>query len=260
MKCKEIIEILESEVPLSYAEPWDNPGFLVGDSQQEVEKIMVVLDITNEVVEAAKKEHADFILAHHPVIFSKIKKCTDEHFVQKKLLNLIRNGISCYGMHTNYDVCRMGSIVAKKLDLCVENVVETTVFEEMKAKGIGTFGVLSEETDLKTYAEHVKDVFHLERVTVYGNLNQNIRKIAVVPGSGRSLIEKAAEGKADVIITGDIGHHEGLDAADMGLCVIDAGHYGLEQVFIDDMKAFLEEKLPECEVISYKTGVPYQIL
>lgn len=262
MLCRELIDILEQEVPLNAAESWDNPGFLVGDKDQEVKKVLVVLDITNEVVELAIKENVDFILAHHPVIFSKITKCTSDDFLQRKLLKLIRNDIACYGMHTNYDVCRMCDAAATKLSLSVEGVVEETDHPEFQAqkKGIGFFSTLKEPVTLAAYAQTVKDVFGLEAVMIYGNPEQKIQKIAMVPGSGRSMIRNAVRKGADVLITGDFGHHEGLDAVDMGLCVIDAGHYGLEQVFIRDMEQFLKEKLDEVQVISYEAGSPYHVI
>ena len=88
MNCRELITFLETEVPLETAEGWDNPGFLVGDKDKEIKKVLVVLDITNEAVDYAIDQKADFILAHHPIIFSKINKCTSDDFLQKKLLKL----------------------------------------------------------------------------------------------------------------------------------------------------------------------------
>ena len=99
MNCRELITFLETEVPLETAEGWDNPGFLVGDKDKEIKKVLVVLDITNEAVDYAIDQKADFILAHHPIIFSKINKCTSDDFLQKKLLKLIRHDICAYGMH-----------------------------------------------------------------------------------------------------------------------------------------------------------------
>ena len=82
MNCRELITFLETEVPLETAEGWDNPGFLVGDKDKEIKKVLVVLDITNEAVDYAIDQKADFILAHHPIIFSKINKCTSDDFLQ----------------------------------------------------------------------------------------------------------------------------------------------------------------------------------
>ena len=86
-----------------------------------------------------------------------------------------------------------------------------------------------------------------------------IRTVAVSPGSGRSMTELAVQKGADVIITGDIGHHEGLDALDMGLSVIEAGHYGTEYIFIDHVSDFLKKETL-LEVIPVKTGNPYKVV
>lgn len=263
MNCRELIRFLEQEVPLEAAEGWDNPGFLVGDKEKEIKKVLVVLDITNEVINLAIRENVDFILAHHPVIFSKIKRCTSDDFLQNKLIRLIRHDICAYGMHTCYDVCRMGDRMIEYLGL--KNVcgpVESTMCRHEKAegKGIGIIANIKEDITVGEYAQKVKDAFDLEHVMVFGNMDTKIHRIAIVPGSGRSMIAQAKESGADVFLTGDIGHHEGLDAVDMGICVIDAGHYGLEQVFIDDMKQLITEGQKEIEVITYKAGSPYKVL
>lgn len=262
MNCRELITFLEKEVPLETAENWDNPGFLVGDKDKEIKKVLVVLDITNEVVEYAVKEHVDFILAHHPVIFSKISRCTSDDFLQKKLLKLIRHDICAYGMHTCYDVCRMGDRMVERLGLnspcgSVEDSVSNN--EKAQGKGIGITACIKENVTVGEYAKKVKEAFSLDSVMVFGDPDTKISKIAIVPGSGRSMIGQAKQTGADVFITGDIGHHEGLDAVDMGICVIDAGHYGLEHVFIDDMKQLLCDQTEDLEVITYKAGSPYKV-
>ena len=262
MNCKELIALLEKEVPLETAESWDNPGFLVGDKEKEIKKVLVVLDITNEVVEYAVKEQVDFILAHHPVIFSKISRCTSDDFLQKKLLKLIRHDICAYGMHTCYDVCRMCDRMIDYLGLNkVCGPVESSMSgnEKAQGKGIGITAQINEDMTVSEYAKKVKEAFSLDSVMVFGDPDTKISKIAIVPGSGRSMIDQAKQTGADVFITGDIGHHEGLDAIDMGMCVIDAGHYGLEHVFIDDMKQLLCDQTEDLEVITYKAGSPYKV-
>ena len=262
MNCRELIDLLEKEVPLETAENWDNPGFLVGDKEKEIQKVLVVLDITNDVIEYAVKEHVDFILAHHPVIFSKISRCTSDDFLQKKLLKLIRHGICAYGMHTCYDVCRMGDRMVERLGLtklCGPVEDSESNHEKAQGKGIGITADIEEDMTVGEYAKKVKEAFSLDSVLVFGDPDTKISKIAIVPGSGRSMISTAKQTGADVFLTGDIGHHEGLDALDMGMCVIDAGHYGLEHVFIDDMKEFLCDQTKNLEVITYKAGSPYKV-
>ena len=234
MNCRKLIDLLEMEVPLETAESWDNPGFLVGDKEKEIKKVLVVLDITNEVVD----------------------------FLQNKLLKLISHGICAYGMHTCYDVCRMGDRMVERLglnNLCGPVEDSASGNEKAQGKGIGITAYIEGDVTVGEYAKKVKEAFSLESVMVFGDSNTKISKIAIVPGSGRSMISTAKQTGADVFLTGDIGHHEGLDAIDMGMCVIDAGHYGLEHVFIDDMKQFLCDQTENLEVITYKAGSPYKV-
>ena len=94
-------------------------------------------------------------------------------------------------------------------------------------------------------AEKVKKAFDLPFVLVYGPglMDKEVKRAALCPGSGSSVIEQAVLAGADVLITGDIGHHPGIDAAARELAVIDGGHYGLEHIFIQHMAEVLREKL-----------------
>ena len=99
---------------------------------------------------------------------------------------------------------------------------------------------------LRETAEFVKERFGIPQVQVFGDLSSDrkMRTAAICPGSGGSDIEKAVLSGAEVYITGDISHHQGLDALEQGLAVIDAGHYGIEHIFLPVMKAYLEKALP----------------
>ena len=107
---------------------------------------------------------------------------------------MIQNGISCYGMHTNYDVCRMCDAAANRLSLSIKESVEEAKDSEFQAvkKGIGFISILEEVVSLETYAKVVQDAFGLEAVMIYGNPKQEIQKIAMVPGSGRSNDKKCS--------------------------------------------------------------------
>ena len=95
---------------------------------------------------------------------------------------------------------------------------------------------------------------------MYGDLERVIKRVAVCPGSGKGEIQNALLKGAQVLITGDIGHHDGIDAAAMGLCIIDAGHYGLEHIFIRYMKEYLESCCSGVEILTHETFVPFVTL
>ena len=106
----------------------------------------------------------------------------------------------------------------------------------------------------------VKNRFGLPFVTVYGSElyeDTPIVKAATCPGAGGSELKEALKAGAQAFITGDISHHEGIDAAAQGMMIIDAGHYGLEHIFMDFMEGFLKEKLPaDIEVVKMAVKFP----
>ena len=95
MKAIEIIKSIEKKYPVSFAESWDNSGFLVGDADWEVKKIFLALDVTDETLEMAVKEKAgaDMMITHHPLIFSGMKQVTAGNFIGRRLIKLIENHI-----------------------------------------------------------------------------------------------------------------------------------------------------------------------
>ncbi len=242
MKCKEIIEIIERDYPRFCALKWDNVGLLVGRDDREVRCIYVALDATDEVIEDAAEKGADMLITHHPLIFEGMKRVTNQDFIGRRLIRLIRNDISCYAMHTNYDVLGMSVRSGERLALHDPEILEVTEQGE-EPKGIGRVADLESELTLSECCRLVKDGFQLESVRVFGDLDGKIRRMAVSPGSGKSMIGAALDKGADVLVTGDIDHHTGIDAAAQGLAVIDAGHYGIEHIFVEDMGGYLRNVL-----------------
>jgi putative NIF3 family GTP cyclohydrolase 1 type 2 len=113
---------------------------------------------------------------------------------------------------------------------------------------------------LSVCADYVKTVFGLSHVKLFGNPEDLAVRAAVLPGSGASGIPDAIRMDADVLITGDISHHEGIDAVMQGLSVIDAGHYGIEKIFVDYMQAFFREKMPDLTVFTEELEVPFRVI
>ena len=139
-------------------------------------------------------------------------------------------------------------------------VLEVTYTNGEREEGIGRVADLDEEMTLDECCDMVKEKFMLSNVKVFGNLGTKVKRIAISPGSGKSMINIALSKGADVLITGDIDHHTGIDAFAQGLCVIDAGHYGLERIFIQDMKDYLEESLDDVIVKAADVYSPFLIV
>ncbi|WP_010097021.1 Nif3-like dinuclear metal center hexameric protein [Ornithinibacillus scapharcae] len=130
--------------------------------------------------------------------------------------------------------------------------------------GLGRIGTLEQPMSLKSFVQYVKEAFKIEHVRVSGNLDKKVKRIAVVGGSGEKYIQSALIQKADVYITGDVSFHFAQDAIEMGIPVIDAGHY-IEQIMKSGTKEYLEDNLAnlsfEIEVIESETNTdPFQYL
>ena len=325
MRCEEWIEKLNELAPESYACSWDNPGLLTGRSDKEIGKVLVALDATDEVVELAVREKADLLLTHHPLIFSPLKHVNDRDFIGRRLLRLIQNDICCYAMHTNFDAAPgcMADLAAARLHLVEGRPLELMGETGGVPYGIGKAGILLEAVTLQELAEQVKrefqipfvsvygaeqvkglvrraavcpgsgkgmaeaarqagaqvlitgdighheelaaqvkEAFGLPYVTVYGaeHASERIRRAAVCPGSGKGMAREARNAGAQVLITGDIGHHDGIDAVADGVAVIDAGHYGLEHIFIDFMADYCREKIDgRADVITAPVSFPAEV-
>ena len=259
MLCREVIEIIERKYSRTYAMGWDNVGLLAGRFEKDVKKIYIALDATDEVVEHAIEAGADMLVTHHPLIMSGLNKITNDNFIGKRLIKLIQNDISYYAMHTNYDVRGMAELASDKLMLKNAEILEVTGEGEVP-EGIGRIANLEETMSLRKYCELVKDAFSLENVRVFGDLNRFVSRVAICPGSGKSFIKTAAAKGADVYVTGDIGHHDGIDAVAQNLAIIDAGHYGIEHIFVKDMEEYLNVNVQNIEVMTAEIMHPFTVV
>lgn len=260
MLCREIMQVIEAAYPREAALDFDNVGLLAGRAEKEVERVYIALDATDAVIDRAAEAGADMLITHHPLIFSPLKKITDEDFISRRIVKLIQNDISYYAMHTNYDVLGMAELSEKILGIQDTEVLDVTMEKEGKPEGIGRIGKLEKPMTLEECCVYVKHKLNLGSLKVFGDMSAEVSRLAISPGSGKTAVPAALAKGADVLVTGDIGHHDGLDAVEQGLAIIDAGHYGTEYIFIDDMKHFLEEKLPVLEVVTTPVIHPFQVI
>lgn len=262
MTAKELIQKIEEKFPLEKAEKWDNPGLQTGRSNKTVGKVYVALDATTEVIQAAKNWGADMLVTHHPLTMEGVRSVTTDTLLGRKYLELIREDICCYACHTNYDIVEMAEDSGKMMKLQKAEILEVTGIDQTTAEyeGFGRVGSLVRPMMLCECADLVKTIFGLDTVKVFGDPDQVIQRVAISPGSGKSMIAPALKAKAEVLITGDIGHHEGIDSVDDGLAIIDAGHYGLEHIFIEHMADFIKKCDSKLEIRKAEIQNPFQIL
>ena len=154
------------------------------------------------------------------------------------------------------DEFRLETVVRKReLAQVLQAMQEAHPYEEVafdifrleqagKGYSMGRCGFLPEETTLGDYARQVKETLGLEAVRVVGDLNKVVRKVAIVSGSGASLIPGISQQGVELLVTGDLKYHEARDAEALGLAIIDAGHQGTEEIISAHLSGFLQQ---ECQ-------------
>jgi len=246
MKLREIYECLDHIAPFDFQEEWDNSGLILGDMDSEVKRILITLDVTDEVVRQALQSKADLIISHHPLIFSSVLKINSEDFITARILKLANNGINYIAMHTNMDTTGLSDVANEIMGLKKERAIEVNINCDNEMIGIGSIGKFVDDKKnevnitLRDAVIRTKEGFGSDIVKVYGNLDTVIKKAAICTGAGKSMIEECIKQKCDLLITGDITYHAGLDAYLQGLNIIDAGHFKTEIVFVDLMMSFFE--------------------
>lgn len=244
---KDIYNFIDSIAPFNRQCEWDNSGMLVGESNKEVNKIALVLDITAEAVKKAAEIGADLIISHHPVIFKAAKRFTDN----APAFLLAKNGISAICAHTSLDCAAGGVNDALASALGFESVYPLPVDGDA-----AMVRVAETDTDADTLAKLVcKKLNTGVRIADSG---KRIKKIALCGGAGGDFIEAVADLGCDAYITGDVSHHEFLDGLAIGLTVIAAGHFETENPVISVLaEKIIENFAVEVEIIPQNSPVKY---
>ena len=230
-------EKLPSELSLE----WDNDGLMCcPDRAQEVRRILVALDITEHVVQYAVTGGYDLILSHHPLVFRGVKSLTEKDGTGRKLLTLVKNGISAMSFHTRLDAVTGGvnDILAELLGLS-----DVTAFGD---EGIGRIGSLSAPTTVDEFACEVKDVLAAPCVK-FARGERPVSRVAVLGGSGKDDVYAAVSAGADTYVTGELAYHQLVDAPEMGLNLIEAGHFYTEYPVCKRLAALAKELDPTVE-------------
>lgn len=260
MKAQEIIEFFDQLYPPEFAESWDNVGLLCGDSQKEIKKIFVTLDITLQTVKEAVAWGADMIISHHPILFHGIKQVDFKQEEGKIIVQLIQHQMVVYAAHTNLDMAPHGinRALAELFELRHVEVLEED--KRNKLFGTGHIGVLEKQTTLKEFAVRAKVLLSTPFVRVCGDLEQKVQTVAIVSGSGSDWISNAIQKGADVFVTADLKYHEALDAVAGGLCMIDAGHFPTERIVMELFQKKIEQQLKGLEILHSNQRDIFQLI
>jgi len=233
---EKIIEKIENFAPPELACDWDNSGWQIYLGNNSVNKILVTLTCTLDVVEQAIKNNCDLIISHHPLIFEKLNKISTANINSLALIKAIQSNIQVYSAHTNLDSAQGGIAdkLAELLELKNVDCLEQ-ISEESK---LGRVGELKEEISLDIFIKKLKEALKTNNIKLINPLNKTkIKKIAVIPGSGAGFIHQIKD--IDVLITGDVKYHNALEVKD--IVVIDAGHFETERIILPVIKELLKE-------------------
>lgn len=367
IKTNDVFKVLEQWAPKKFAYDWDNVGLQVGSYDSEVKRVLISLDVLNNVVDEAIEKDIDLIIAHHPLLFKPLNQINFSTPKGNIIKKLIKHNISVYASHTNLDIAEGGvndllsdalnlqekqSLIPfyteqliklavfvpishvdevrhalseagagyignyshctfqtkgegtfmpregtnpftgtqNKLEIVDELKIETIVkqsdlskviqamekahpYEEVaydlyplmnegKQYGLGRIGTLNKKVTLEQFCNTVKNAFNCSKLKVTGDLSKQIQKVAIVGGSGEKFIHQAKQQDADVYITGDMTFHHAQDAMEMGLAVIDSGHY-IEEIMKQATKDYLQNKFSNDGVqflVSNKNTNPFQFI
>lgn len=251
---REIYEALFAFAPAYMKEDWDNVGLLCGRMDAAVSRVLVALDPADWVLQEAKRQGAQLIVTHHPLIFSPVKSVSDETEIGKKLLFLAENGIAAMNLHTNLDCAPGGvnDVLAATLGLADVRVLEP-LGQDAQGREYGLIRVgNAPEQPLEAFSALV-----CERLACPGlrmaDGGRQVSCVAVGGGSCAGEMEQVLAAGCDTFVTADVKYHQFLQAAELGLNLIDAGHFETENPVCAVIERILRERFPALTVLRAKS-------
>ena len=240
---KNVYDYIDALAPFKSAEEWDNSGLLIGSPTTKVERALIALDVTDEVIDEAIELKATLIITHHPVIFKPFKNIEESDLIYR----LIANNIAVISAHTNLDIAKSG------VNFTLADVLELSNISTFEPVGdnlsLGRIGKLKRDYTPLEFARQVKTNLKCLGLR-YVDGGKPIRTVAVCGGSGGELFISAMQKGADCLVTGDVKHHIFLEAKRLGFTIIDAGHFYTENVIINKLAELVSAKFSDIEVFA----------
>jgi len=249
MNLKYIVKLLRDLFPEKESDSWDNSGGQIINFDKDIKKVLISLDISDKLIDISIEKDVDLIISHHPMFFGGLNNIDISSYKGKMIKKLINNEINVYSIHTNFDMAAEGmtKLITNKLGYEHFKVLKIQDIE----KGTGYGGVIDLEEELKKdeLIRLIKEKFNINEVKYFSSGNKTYKKLSFCGGSGGDFIEEASKA-SDIYITGDIKHHDYQLAYELGLDIIDIGHYESEKFFLEYIKDILEIKLENVDLIT----------
>ena len=240
---KEILDFLETIAPGELKMEWDNVGLLCGRKGKKIDKILVALDPFPHVCEEAVSVGADLLLTHHPLIFDPLKAVTDETATGRAIMMLLANDIAAVNAHTNLD-CAKGGVNDTLAEIL--GLKDITVIGSEHLLRAGTL-----ESALPEFLDHVKARLGCDGLR-YADGGKPVCRVAVGGGSCGSALYEVAAAECDTFVTADVKYNQFWDAKEMGINLIDAGHFHTENPVCAVLAEKIQKVFPETQVLLSK--------
>lgn len=237
-KVLDIIDFMNNWAKLEYQETWDNSGAQI-NLNGETSSVTIALDLTDKVIDMAIKNDSKLIITHHPMFFSGLKSIDENTYIGKIIIKAIKNNISIYSAHTSLDIAENGvnDVLCEVIGL---NEIEGLSMAD-SGYMIGKVGCLEKEKSLKDIYLELSEKLNYSNIRIYGDIKNNIKKIAVCGGSGSSMIDDAIKKDVDLYITGDIKHHDAQYAYENNITLMDISHFNGEKLVLNKVASELSK-------------------
>ena len=242
MTVRTLYEKMCERIPEELREDWDNDGLMCSsDDSLEVKRALITLDVTEDIVDYAISHNIDLIVSHHPLIFKPLKSLTEHSHVSRKVIKLIKNDISVMSFHTRAD----------KVDGGVNDTLcDILGLKDARPFGegfLGRIGMLEEELSMEDFSCLLKGLLDCDGVKV-SDACIPVQKVAVVGGDGKSYVDAALKEGADTFVSGRIGYNVMAEAGEMGINLIEAGHFFTEHPVTQFFQTLLHRLDPDMYV------------
>lgn len=252
-------EQLETYIPPKYAESWDNVGWMVAPLSEELTGVLMTVDVTGEALEFAVKNDLNLVLSHHPLIFESLDGLVEGRPIDDLIVKAVQEKIGIYTAHTNADSMPGGlnDMFADILEL--RDTVPIAPHDDDLDAGLGRIGTLSSPVTMGDIEQELKSELDLSQVQSLGDAGCSVERVGVCTGSGGDFISPELSEKIDLFITGDVGHHEALEAQSLDLPLVILDHYEMETVFLPFAESLWREQFGTgYKMESFRRTNPYR--